>query len=225
MEILDLALQIGGYLIIVVIVMIIMGGIITFIWWRGKEKRYKQFKVLIWKRHKDKEGNEIPIIVGWDKGAVIKDKKLKQWRFHVKNWNIDFGEEETQELDEDRTLDIPSIPLEKGGECVFVEKLGHRKGALGKPFLFNGTVKVLVSSADCAEAIRSFELNARTFGKKDNPIWAFAAYIIMAAFILIIILVILNKFELIAEASKNFAQGAASIQQPTGDVITSNVPG
>lgn len=224
-QIWNLVWTIGGWVVLVLGILLVLGVITWLAYLRQKGKAYKQYKVFIWKRHKDKDGNEIPIIIGWDKGAIIKDRKLKQWRFHVKRWNIDFGDAEDKDLSVDKDIDIPSIPLERGGECVFVEKLGHRKGALGKPFMFEGNVKVKVSTGDVAEALRSFEINTRTFGKKDNPIWAFVLYIVMAAFVMILILVILNKFELITQASDNLVTASQNFAQANSDVVVSNAPG
>jgi len=222
----ELARQVGGGLILGLILIIVLGVVGVIIWWRRKEAMYKHYRVFIWKRHQDNEGNEIPVIVGWDKGAVRKDKKMKKWVFHLKKWNMDLGEEERVDYDEDRELDLPSVPLEKGGEVVFVEKIGPRKLAVGKPFIFGGNVKVIVSSADVAEAIRAYDINAKTFNKKDShALLAFTLYIIFAILVLVLIVFILQKFELIQKAAEQFAVGAQSFAQAKGAGIASNAPG
>lgn len=225
-DIWPLAVQIGGYILVIIGGMLFIGASVIAAYWWKKQQVYKKYKVLVWKKHIDKSGHEMPVFVAWDKGAVIKDKKLNKWVFHLRDWNIDFGEDEGKNSDEMRNdLDIPSMPNETGGEVVFVEKLGFRKGALGVPFLFDGNVAVKVSHADLAEAMRAFDMNAKAFGTKDNKMMAFILYVILAAFILVIILVILNKFETIASAAESFKQGATAAAAAKGSAVASGVPG
>lgn len=192
-------LGMGRILIIALMVLIFLGIIVGFSWVYLNRKQYKKYRALIWRRHKTDTDKEIPVIVGWDKGAIIKDKKLKKWVFHLKKLNIDLGEEENARMDEDRDLDIPTIPYEGGGSVVFIEQLGPRKFGIGKPFIFKGNVEVLVSQADVAEAVRAYDMNAKYFGS-DKMKWAGPlAFMVFAVLIIVLIAVLVNKFEVLKE--------------------------
>lgn len=220
----DLGLQAGGVIIIVVLVAIVAAAVVFGIIYRKKNKLYSKNKVIVWRRYKSKDGSEVPIIEDLnEKGAVIKDKVMNKFVFHLKNANLDMGEEELDSYDEDREMDIPSVPHGKGGDVVFVEKIGNRKYAFGEPFIINGKVKIRVAEADLAEAKRSYAIFVKTFSKKPNPLWAFGLYVVFAVLILVLVFVVLNKFELIAEASKNFATGAQAVGR--GAAIPSSAPG
>jgi len=222
-DFITMAAQAGGALMMVLIALFFIGAIVLIYITLKKRKIYSKYKVIVWKRYKNKEGQTISILEDKDeKGGVIKDKKMNKWVFHLKNANLDLGEEELRNFDENRTLDIPSLPYSKGGEVVFVEKVGNKKYAFGQPFVINGNVEIQVSEADLAEAKRSYALFVKTFGKKQNPLWAFGMYVIFAVLILVLIFVVLNKFELIVEASRNFASGAEAVGK--GSAVPSGVP-
>lgn len=220
-----IAMRIGGVIVMVLMGLLVLAFVAGIVWLWMQKKKYKHYKVLIWKRYKDKDGREIPVFVKWDKGAVTKDRKLKKWVFHLRGWNIDLGEEETKNYDENRELNLPSIPSENGGEVVFIEKLAPRKGAVGTPFLFEGNVKIIVSEADVAEAMRSFDINARSFGTKDNKLLAFTMYIILATLVLVMIIVILNKFEGITTASENLVVASQNFAAASSNAVPSTAPG
>lgn len=219
------AMQIGGILLMVVFGLIVVGIAGVGAWLYGKRKQYEHYKVFIWKRYKDNKGNEIPMFVRWDKGAIKKDKKLNKWVFNLKKWNIDLGEAEQTNEAGVSELNIPTIPSESGGEIVFIEKLAPRKGAIGKPYVLEGQVKVIVSEADVAEAMRSFDINARTFGTKDNKFMAFALYMILAVLVLVMIIVILNKFEGITLASQNLVTASQNFLAASSNAVPSTAPG
>ena len=219
-----LGMQVGGVVALIVGGVVILGIITIITYFVMKNKAYDKHKVIVWKRYKTQDGKEIPTIVDRNEKGMIKyDKKLKRRFFHLKNANCHMGEEETKSYDEIRDLDIPSIPCEKGGRVVFVEKLGVKKYAFGETFIIAGHPVVIISAADCAEAMRSFDNNAKTFGKKPNQVLAFTLYVILAAMILVMIIVVLQKFELIAEAADKFAIGAQAMR--TGAAVPSGVPG
>lgn len=211
----------GLFLLGLVFVAIIVG----IVYLQQQKKAYSKYKVLVWQRFKDKDGNEIPTIVKWDKARIMFDRKLKKWKFHIKGLDVDLGEEEAKSIDEDRDLDIPKIPFEDGGYVVFVERLGTRKYAIGKPFIIEGTVKVIVSQADLAEGIRCYDLHTRTFGKKENQLMIFGIYVTFAALILILIIVILNKFEMIKEAASLLNSATGNIAAAKGNIAASTAPG
>ena len=226
MDLVQIATEAGAALIMVIVVAVVCTSAVLFVWFRKKAAIYNNHRVIVWRRHKDKEGSEVPIIVDLaEKGLIKYDKKLKKWSFHLKNANIHLGEEESKTYDENRDLDIPSIPYEKGRKVCFVEKIGNRKYAFGEPFILEGKVRIIVSEADVAEGIRSFDMNAKTFGKKKNELLAFTLYVIFATLILVMIIVILQRFESIASAAESFAEGAKAAAAAKGATIASGVPG
>jgi len=197
---------------------IIVGGISLVVIIKKRDANYKDM-VVIWRRNQEKqEGKkDMPIIVGIDRGAVLYDKKIKQWTYHIKKWNINLGMEEgkgggTTQIDEDRDLDIPSIPWEGGRNCVFVEQLGSRKAAIAKPFLFSGEVKVIVSQADVAEAKRAFELAVKTFGKKPNMMLQMLPFIIACVLTLVLLIVLIQKFEILKDVALALKDAATIIK-------------
>jgi len=216
----------GGTIFGLFLLLVIVAGIIIGIFYlNAQNKSYQKYKILVWQRFKDKDGNEIPTIVKWDKGRIMYDKKLKKWKFHIKGLDVDIGEEELKSNDEDRDLDIPKIPYENGGYVVFVERLGIRKYAIGQPFIISGNVNVIVSQADISEGIRCYDLHTRTFGKKENALMVFGIYVTFAALILIMIIVILNKFEMIKEAASMLNGATANLAAAKGTVVPSIAPG
>ena len=67
----------AGNIIIVTVVWILIAALtIGIVYLVLKRKQYQHYTALIFKRKKDKEGNETLVYVGRDKAAIIKDKKL-----------------------------------------------------------------------------------------------------------------------------------------------------
>jgi len=188
--------------------------------------KYKQYVALIFKRKKDKNDKEYLVFVGIDKGAIFKDKKLKKWSLHLKDTNIDLGEDEGADgkRDENRELDIPSIPSERGGEVIFIEKLGPRKFAIGNPIDWDGQVKVSVSEADIAEALRVYDVNARYFGKDNSQLWAFIIYMVFGVLVLIMVIYTLQKFDVLADVAQKLSDAATKLG-PQPVVMPSGAPG
>lgn len=193
-----------GNIILIGVILVIFAAAIFGIWWfYSQNKKYKKYMCIIWKRHKnDSTKTEVPVIVGIDRGAYMKDKKIKKWVFHMRKANVDLGQEERESLDEDRVLDVPTVPLETGGAVVFVEKLGHKKYAVGQPFIVDGQVRIRVSNADLSEALRAYDINAAVYGKKTSWLGP-AMFIICAVLVIVLIAVVLNKFEVLKEVSQN----------------------
>lgn len=221
----NIAWQVGAGVVLVLGFTLFAAIAIGLIYLNKLAKTYAKNKVIVWKRYRNPNGEEMPVMVDMkEQGRVRYNKKLKKWEFHLKNADVVMGEEETKTKDEDRDLDIPSIPYEKGGRVIFIEKLGNRKYAFGKPFIIEGNVKVIVSEADCAEAIKSYDTNAKTFGKKPNYVFAFTLYIIFAVLVLVMIIMILQKFESITTAAEAFKQGAVAAAQAKGAAVASAAP-
>lgn len=215
-----------GYLVVLVIGALIMGAVIGLAFWMFQQrKKWKKFKVIIWKRYKTHDGRTIPMVVDINEnGMVKKDKKLNKWVFHLRKNNLDLGEEELANYDEDRELDIESVPYAEGGEVVFVEQLAKRKFGIGKPFVIDGNVKITVTSADLAEAMRSYDMNARAFGRKDHTLLAFAMYMVFAILVLVLIVVVLNKLEALQQFGDAWIEGAKIIGSQ-GSSVASSAPG
>ncbi len=202
-------LQYGSILIVVLMWLIGAAGIVGLFYLYMKAKQYKHYTVHIYKRKRDKEGNETLVFVGADKGAVLKDKKLKKRVFKLKRNNVHLGEEEGLNFDENRNLDIPSIPSEKGGEVVFVEKLGPKKFAVGMSFLVDGNVEVMVSEADVAEAIRAYDINAKYYGGKEWTKWIGPiSFAVFAVLIIILFAVLMQKFEVMSVIADRLVETA-----------------
>lgn len=215
--------------VIVQWVLLIFGGLLglgaiwftTFMFMRMKQ--YSKYKVLIFKRKYDEAGNEYPVFVGADKAAVKYDKKWKRWVFHMAANKIALGQEEGE--DENRELSVPSIPSERGGEIVFVEKLGPRKFAVADPLMLEGKVKLKVSEADVAEALRTYDVNAKMFAQKRTDVWMLVSIVIVAGFILIMVALVLNKFEVLNEVSKRLETVAQLLQAGRQAAVPSGAPG
>jgi len=218
-QVATVGLLIGGLIIVV-------GSIGTLVFLYYKNKEYSKYRVHVWKRFRTEDGREMPIIVDdSERGKVVRDKKLNKWVFHLKKANLDLGEEELESYDEDRELDIPSVPHAKGGEVVFIEQLAKRKYAVGEPFVVEGNVKIRVTQADLAEAMRAYDLNAKAFGKQKNELIAFIIYIAFAVLILVLIMMVLNKFETMAEWSDKWVEGARIMQGTQPGAVPSAAPG
>jgi hypothetical protein len=223
--ILPIVIKFGTWVAFFIIGAIILGIIWGAAYLYGKNKSYTK-RVVVYERAKDEKGNEFPIIVSLaERGRIWYDKKMKKTYFELKNAKVRMGEEELKTYDEDRDLDVPHTTYAKGGEVIFVEKLGVKKYAFGKAFIITGKVEIRVSQADIAEGIRAYDMNAKTFGKKDNQIWAFAVYALVCVLILVLMIVYLNKMDGINKAAELFNNGAQAMLQAKQSTIPGVAPG
>jgi len=213
--------EVGQYIILGLIAVLVGGGGAFGVFLYRQKKKYSKYKIFIYRTYKNKDsGDEIPLFVGWDKAAIIKDKESKAWRFHVKKINYDLGMEETGNLDEMRDLDIPSMPSDDGKQIVFIKQLGPRKYSVGKPIYFEGNPKVIVSAADVAEAIRSFDINARLAGK-DNKWWVGPTLLIICvAVIFILIAILINKFEVLLQVAESLEKVSKTMETAAGQLVS-----
>ena len=214
----------GKTLISILTVLFICGIIVMVFYLWMKNKQYKKYKVLIYKRKRNQDGTKTLVFVGTDKAAIKYDRKLKRRYFHLKKNNVHLGEEETDDLDENRELDVPSIPSESGGETVFLEKLGPKKFAFGDPNIIHGEVKVIVSEADSAEATRAYDINAKLAGK-DGWKWAGPiAFAVFAVLIVVLIAVVLQKFEILQDVVTGLDKVSQTLMQGRSAAVPTNVP-
>jgi len=214
----------GNVLVITLMSLLFCGVMLGIAYLYMKNKLYKNYTVFIYKRKKDKEGKETLVFSGTDKAAIIKDKKLKKRVFKLKKNNVHLGEEEGINFDENRNLDIPSIPSERGGEVVFLEKLGPKKFAIATPFLFEGNVQVVVTEADVAEAIRAYDINAKYFGGNEWSKWVGPiAFAVFAVLIIVLISVVLQKFDVLKEVGDKLVEAAQIINAGRTSAVPSGV--
>jgi len=221
-----IATKLGNVFIIVLVTVAICAAIIGVVYWIMKQKQYKRYQVHIYKRQKNKDGKEFMVFCGLDKAAIKKDKKLKRFALHLKKRNYYLGEEENTYFDENRNLDIPTIPSEEGGEIIFVEKLGKRKYALAEPFIIKGSVELMVTDADVADALRTFDLNAKFYGQED--FWGKYGNIISVSIIIVFCIIIfaifMNKFEILTMNLKDVSEIIAS-KALSSNAVPTNIPG
>lgn len=223
--IMPIVVKFGVWIALGLVLLIVIGVIGLIAYFYNQNKSYSKHKVIVYERIRDDKGNIMPVILDRnEKGRIWYDKKMKKYFFELKNLKVKMGEEELKSYDEDRDLDVPHISYGSGGDICFVERLGVKKYAFGKAFAFEGDVKVIVSNADVAEAIRAYDMNAKTFGKKENQFWAFAFYMIIAVLVLILIIVILNKFDTLKEVASQFNAGANTMLQVKQAGVVSNAP-
>lgn len=222
------AVTIGSWAMLLLGVVVIGGAIIAIAWYREQQKQYGKYKVIVWEQYKNKMGNEIPVFVDIsEKGKIFFDKKLKRYFFHLKNANCHLGEKEGKEKQSE--LDISHVPYQKGGEVVFVQKLDHKKYAIGEPMVVDGKIEVKVTQADLAESTRSYDLNLKTYGKKPNEIWAFALYIGLAVIAMVLVYIVFQKVDVlqkVVEASNEQTRMMMEITKVLkGGAVSSTVPG
>jgi len=216
--------MLGNTIILILIAVIFCAMLIGIVYLFLRQKRFKKYKLLIFKRKTDSEGRETLVFCDIDKGAVLMDKKLKRRYLVMKKANFRLGEEERSDFDENRDLNIPSIPSEQGGEIVFLEKLAPRKYAIGQPIMFSGKAKIIISDADCAEAIRQYDLNAKYYGGSDMAKWIGPiSFAVFAVLIVILISVIMNKFDVLKEVSENLMRASEVLAQGRNSAIATSV--
>jgi hypothetical protein len=198
--------KVGYWAIIIVGGLVFLGFVTLVTWLYFNAKAYKRFKVLIFKRNK--EGSIT--FCGIAKGR-IKKNKLKKYVLHIKPYNIELGETK----DNADELDIPSIPNEQsGGEVIFLEKLGKRKYTLVKPIDLGTRLTAQVMEEDIAEAVRIYDINAKYYTSQDWKAWiAPTVFIIMAVLIVIMIAILINKFEVLREVSANLVEAAKIVKE------------
>lgn len=217
-----LAARFGAMLMVIFIALFICAILVLAVYFYMQNKRYKRYKAFIFKRKHNKDGTKTLVFVEMDAGGILLDRKIKKRFFKLKKNKVHLGEEETEDLDENREMDIPSIPSETGGELVFIEKLGPKKFAFADPNIVEGEVKVFVSEADCAEAIRSYDINAKYYGGKDWHKWVGPiAFAVFAVLIIVMIAVVLQRMEMFT------SEGIRVIVESPGTIaaMPSNVPG
>jgi hypothetical protein len=181
----------------------------------GFETDFEGYKIFVFKRNK--EGNIV--YVGMAKGAV-KRNKLKKYVLHVKPYNVELGETK----DNQDELDLPAIPNESaGGEVLFLEKLGKRKYNILRPISLGEQIKAQVTEEDIAEAVRTYDINAKYYTAQDWKMWiAPAIFIIMAVLIVIMLAIVMSHFDVLKEVSANLIEVARTIKQ--GAIGNSGVP-
>lgn len=205
-------LLIGRTLIIILGVALVCGVIISIVWWGMRSRLYKKYKVLIFKRKITKDGSEQIVFVGQDKAAIRFDRKLKQRFLHVAKINTRMDN------------NVPSMPSERGGELVIIEKVGPKTYAYGTPDILQGELVVNVSEADSTEAIRAYDINAKHFGS-DKWKWAGPiAFGVFAILIIVLIAVVLQKFEILADVSDKLVRAAEIMSAGKSSAVLSNVP-
>lgn len=207
-----LLLQLGRTLIIVFGVLLLCGLIVGIAWFVMRTKVYKKYKVLIFKRKKNKDGTITPVFVGTDKAAIRYDRRLKTRYLHVAKINTRMAN------------DVPSMPSEKGGELVIIEKIGPKTYGFGTPDILKGEMVINVSEADASEAIRAYDINAKHFGK-DAWKWAGpVAFGVFAVLIIVLIAVVLQKFEILVDVSDKLVRVAEVLQAGRSSAVPSGVP-
>jgi len=202
------------YIFIAVVVCLVIIALIGGIAWLFMyNKQFSKTRVIVYKEYVDTNGNRVPIILDLkETGGIIKDRKLKKFVFHMRKRNIYMGESEHgQDGVNEATgqLNIPTIPLEGGKDVIFVQQVGMKKYAFGKPFLVDSSqLKIKVTDADMAESIRGYDMNAKAYSKKDNPLLMIGTVAICAVVIMIMIIFTLSKFDLIAQAASQFKEAS-----------------
>jgi hypothetical protein len=218
------------YIFIAVIAGLAIVAVVAGIAWLFMyNKQFSKTKVIVYKEYEDTNGNKVPIILDLkETGGIIKDKKLKKFVFHLRRRNIHMGESESgQDGVNEATgqLNIPTIPCEGGKDVLFVQQIGMKKYAFGRPFLVDSSqLKIKVTDADMAESIRGYDMNAKAFSKKDNPLLMVGMVAIVAVVIMIMIIFTLSKFDLIVTASNNFRDGQVAYAAVKGATIASGAP-
>lgn len=207
----------------------IIAVVAAIAWLFMYNKQFSKTRVIVYKEYTDTNGNKVPIILDLkETGGIIKDKKLKKFVFHLRKRNIHMGESESNQQNVDQEtgeLLIPTIPLEGGKDIVFVQQLGMKKYAFGKPFLVDSSqLRIKVTDADMAEAIRGYDMNAKAYGKKDNPLLAIGMVAIVAVVIMIMIIFTISKFDLIVQASSNLKDAMVANAAAKGAAIASGAP-
>jgi len=219
-----IATKLGTVFLICLIVVAFCSLIIWVVYWIMRQKQYKRYKVMIYKRQKNKEGQEFMVFVGQDKAALKRDKKLKRINLHLLKRNVYLGEEENVLFDENRELDIPTIPSEEGGEIIFIERLGKRKYAIATPFIVEGDVKLIVSDADVADGIRNFDLNAKYYGQED--FWGKYGNIVSVSLVIVFGIIIFAIFmNNMTGLSETLFKTAEIVANQKSSIIASGVPG
>jgi len=192
-----------------------------------RNNQFKHYTTHIYKRKKDKKGNETMIFCGIDKAAILMDRKLKKRVFKLKKNNCHLGEADgVKGLESEDSLDIPSLPSEKGGEIVFLEKVGPKKFAIANPLSIDGEIELKVTNLDIAEAIRAYDVNAKYYGGNEWSKWVGPiAFAVFAVLIIVLISVVLNKFEVLDAVSAKLVEAAKIVQSGRTSAIATNIPG
>lgn len=178
---------------------IIIGTVLVFIiraylqW-----KRFKYVCIIV-----EKDGFGQPQL-DKDKAGIYVDAKTKNKRFFLKKSNVG--------LDPDN---VPYIKNEKGQKVVFLKRTGLKNFQfISWENFFEEVSSITVGEEDVNWAINAYERQKALFGTTLlMKLLPYLALIIMGVFILGMIAVLLQKFEILADIAEHLASASASIAQ------------
>jgi len=166
----DTALNIGIMLLGGLLACGLIGG---GLWFFLKQKRYKQYKCVIWERDGFGQLTET-----YDKAGIFVDKKTNNKRFFMKKANVGLNPD-----------NIPYIPGKS--KIVYMLRTGLKNFHFIKPNVSNPTINLSIGEEDVNWAINAYDRQKRLFNQ--NMLMQYLPFIALA-FTSIIILIIFIYF-------------------------------
>ena len=198
--------------------LLICGIIIGVVYLNLYFKRFK-YTIVVIKRVKSKFKDEVGVEhattslvwVGLDKGAILKDRKTKKVFLVLKKANFRMEPE------------FETIPKESGGQAIFVEKVGYKQYVYLKPVSVEGDINFSITREDVADAMVSFDRNAALYKPGISQWLPIIGIGIFGVIVIVLIAMILNKFDILAEVASKLEGTAKIIAEAKQSAVSSDV--
>ena len=175
---------------------IIGGGL----WLYLKQKRYREYKCVIWERDGFGQLNET-----YDDAGIFVDKKTNNKRFYLKKANVGLNPD-----------NVPYIPSKR--KIVYLLRTGLKNFQFIKPNVSNPGITLSIGEEDVNWAINAYERQKKLFNQ--NVLLQYLPFIALAftsIIILIIFIYFFKDFDVLKDVALSLKEAAQAMH---GTVIT-----
>lgn len=180
----------------------IVCAVLALFWWLWfRNKKFSQFKCVIWRR--DGFGN---IQESYDTAGIFVQAKTQNKRFYMRKNRVGLTPDK-----------VPYVPTGKGEKTVYLLQFGLKNFAFIKPNIAGEeNLSLTVGEEDVNWAVNAYEAQKKRFNfDKLMQFLPFISLAIVSVFILILFIYLFKKFDVIAAAATSLKE-TAQIQAAGG---------
>jgi len=192
---------------IMFIAILVIGGIIVGVYvLLLKQKRYREFKCVIWDTN-DKGDVKTE---SYDSAGIFVDKKTNNKRFFIKKANVGLSPDK-----------IPYIQTEKGGKVVYLVKAGLKNfRPIIPPKITEEQAKFVVGEEDVNWAINAYESQKKSFS--TSKLLQYMPYILFGFSIMAILIIFIyffKQFPVLKDVAQALREAAEAIARSRAGTI------
>jgi hypothetical protein len=189
--------------VIIMMILIVLAAIGIWLFIYFKNKKYKEFTVIIFE--KDTFGNTHE---RHDKAGIFLDKKT--------NLKLLFLKRLKKGLNPNQIPYVTSVD-KKGRQIkiIYMVKIGVSNYKFCDVKLDNGVMKFTVGEEDVNWAAQDYETITKTFGQQSflEKYGGLIAFIVTVIIVSVVLMSLFNKFEVLGEVAKNLDQTAQAMER------------